>query len=71
MIAAAKAGTLKEAFGTGTAATIAQIELIGHEGIDYTLPEIATREFSNRVLQTLDDIKRGRTADTYGWIAKV
>ncbi len=71
VIAAAKAGTLKEAFGTGTAATIAHIATIGHEGTDYDLPNVADREFSNKVLKALNDIKLGRTADTHGWITTV
>lgn len=71
VIAALKAGTLKEAFGTGTAATIAHISTIGHDGTDYELPPVPEREFSNKVLATLDGIKRGRIEDKYGWIAKV
>lgn len=64
-------GTLKEAFGTGTAATIAQIAVIGHEGKDYTLPAVEGREFSNRVLKALDEIKTGRAEDKWNWIYKL
>jgi len=71
VIEAAKTGNLKEAFGTGTAATIAQIAVIGHDGTDYELPAVPEREFSNKILATLDDIKRGRVADGHGWIAVV
>ena len=34
------AGKLEEAFGAGTAATIAPISVIGYEGHDYELPEV-------------------------------
>ena len=71
VVEALEAGTLKEAFGVGTAATIAQIALIAHEGTDYTLPAVETREFSNKVLQELEDVKRGRKSDDRGWIFKV
>lgn len=68
---ALKNGKVQDAFGAGTAATIAHIALIGYEGTNYELPAIESRSFSNKVLATLDDIKRGRAADTHGWITKV
>jgi branched-chain amino acid aminotransferase len=67
VIGAIETGTLTEAFGTGTAATIAQIAVISNDGQDYSLPPVETREFSNRVLQELNDIKTGRIEDRYGW----
>ncbi|BDD10801.1 branched-chain-amino-acid aminotransferase [Fulvitalea axinellae] len=71
IIKAAEEGRLQEAFGTGTAATIAQIATIGYEGKDYDLPAVAEREFSNKVLKTLDDIKYGRQEDNHGWIRRM
>jgi branched-chain amino acid aminotransferase len=67
IIQAIEEGTLKEAFGTGTAATIAQIAVINNDGQDYQLPEIDDRSFSNRVHKELDDIKTGRIEDRYNW----
>eukprot|EP01006_Ploeotia_vitrea_P027420 TRINITY_DN60247_c0_g1_i1.p1 TRINITY_DN60247_c0_g1~~TRINITY_DN60247_c0_g1_i1.p1 ORF type:complete len:352 (+),score=-10.85 TRINITY_DN60247_c0_g1_i1:988-2043(+) len=66
VIDAIKNGTLKEAFGAGTAATIAHIELIGHEGTNYNLPDVNKREFSHKVLNELEGIKHGTIADTHG-----
>ncbi len=71
IVAALEAGLVKEAFGVGTAATIAHIELIGFEGKDYTLPPIDTREFSNKVYATLDGIKRGLDEDKFNWVVKM
>lgn len=71
IISAAKDGSLQEAFGAGTAATIAQIELIAYKGVDYQLPPIEGREFSNKVLKSLDNIKLGREEDKFGWISKI
>ena len=65
------AGTLQEAFGTGTAATIARISNIGFDGKDYALPLITPQSFSVRVNKTLDDIRRGRIEDKHGWVYKV
>ena len=64
-------GSLKEAFGTGTAATIAHIALIGHEDKNYELPPIEGRDLSNRVLKTLDAIKTGRVEDKWNWVYKL
>ena len=65
-----KSGRVKEAFGAGTAATIAHIELIGHEGQDYYLPAIEKREFSNKVFKELEGIKRGTSPDPFGWMMR-
>ena len=65
-----KQGKVKEAFGAGTAATIAHIELIGYKGEDYFLPPISERKFANRVYKELDAIKRGLAEDSFGWIQK-
>jgi branched-chain amino acid aminotransferase len=64
-------GTLQEAFGAGTAATIAQIATIGYEGTDYDLPAVDTRKYSKGFLQTLTDIKLGKIADPHDWIYKI
>lgn len=71
LVAGLRAKTLTEAFGAGTAATIAHIELIGHEGIDYYLPPVAERTFANRVYVALDELKRGLAPDPFGWIVKM
>ena len=68
VISAAKDGTLKDAFGAGTAATIAHIELIGYDDKDYMLPPVEIREFSNKVLKELNNIKCGKIEDRFNWI---
>ncbi len=71
VIDAVKSGTLSEAFGTGTAATIAPIELIHYEGTDYSLPPVEKRVFSSRVLEYLENYKRGRVEDKFQWLLKI
>jgi branched-chain amino acid aminotransferase len=63
-------GMVKEAFGVGTAATIARIEVIGHDGKDYTLP-VQNDGFSSRVYVELDKIKRGLKEDVFNWLLKI
>ncbi|GGG19952.1 branched-chain amino acid aminotransferase [Pontibacter amylolyticus] len=66
-----KAGKLQEAFGTGTAATIAQIATIHHNGEDMDLPALEGREISNSIAAELDRIKTGQTLDAHNWIYKI
>lgn len=68
---ACKNGTLQEAFGAGTAANIAPICLIGCDGVDYTLPALNEASFSARVNAELNNIKKGKVADTHNWIEKL
>lgn len=62
-----KNGSVTEAFAAGTAATLTPISEIGYNGEVYRLSDPATREFSNRVLQFLNDLRYGRVADEFGW----
>ena len=71
IIAALQNGTLEEAFGAGTAATIAPIAVIGHEGHDYELPVVGHNAFSKRVGAALNAIRTGEAADTHGWMVGV
>lgn len=64
-------GIVQEAFGAGTAATIAHIEAIGFSGKNHTLPAVSERKFSNRVFQELERIKRGLQPDPFGWMMKL
>ena len=66
-----KAGKLQEAFGTGTAATIAQIATIHFNGEDMDLPAIEGREISNRVATELDKIKTGQVPDKHNWVHRI
>ncbi|MDB5001291.1 MAG: branched chain amino acid aminotransferase [Mucilaginibacter sp.] len=67
LIEGAKNGKLTDAFGAGTAATIASVASISYNGEEYFLSDPQTREFSKKVLATLDDIKYGRSEDVHGW----
>lgn len=71
VIAAAESGTLTEAFGVGTAATIAPIESLAFEDRDYVLPALTKTAFSRRVYDELDGIKHGTRPDNFGWVLKI
>jgi branched-chain amino acid aminotransferase len=71
-------GKLEEAFGTGTAATIAHITRIGHDGTvdrikdreEIVMPPIAERKVGPAVLQLLDDMRTGRGEDKFDWVIR-
>lgn len=68
---AARNGKLRSAFGAGTAATIAHIQSIAFGDEVFELPDVATRELANRIGNRLDDIRRGRVDDAFGWMVPV
>jgi len=67
IIEGAKSGKLTDMFGAGTAATIASVGSISHNGEEYFLSDPKTREFSVKLLNALNAIRYGNTPDTYGW----
>jgi branched-chain amino acid aminotransferase len=71
VMAALAAGQLQEAFGVGTAATIAPIATIGYEGNDYHLPATGPDALSRRISNALDAIRTGQAPDAHGWMVAV
>ena len=67
VIEAFRNGTLQDAFGAGTAATLAQIDVIGYYDEVFKLPAVETRTLSNRIKSHMDALKIGKVEDTFGW----
>ena len=55
------------AFGAGTAAVVAPISVINIEGFDHYLPPYHDLSIHNQLKKRLEDIRRGRVEDIYGW----
>ncbi len=70
VISAIRENRLSEAFGAGTAATIAQIAKIGFRDELFELPSVESREFSLRVKKYLDDVKTGKINDEFNWLVE-
>jgi branched-chain amino acid aminotransferase len=69
IIDANKAGSLKEVFGTGTAATISLIKELRYK--DYVMQfDVDTWKAGPTVKKWLTDIREGRRDDKYGWMFK-
>lgn len=69
--AAYEKGQLTEAFGMGTAATIAHIDTIHYRGKDMVFPPIEERKYGPQIYEKLEAIKHGKIADPYGWVCQV
>lgn len=70
IIAAHQAGTLREMFGTGTAATISPIKELKYK--DYVIEfETETWKVSPEIKKRLDDIQNCKVPDKFGWLYKI
>ena len=65
-----KAGELKEAFGTGTAATISRIQELVYGDFSMTF-DVDSWTVSPEVTKRVDDIRYGKVEDRYNWLVKI
>ena len=70
VVRAYQAGELKEAFGTGTAATISMIKELCYEDVTIKF-DIEAAKVAPTVKRVLTDIREGRRKDTRGWMFKI
>lgn len=71
VINSAREGTLKEAFGTGTAAVISPVGQITYKDQDYLVAGGEMGELSQRLYNEIVAIQYGRKDDPYGWREKI
>ena len=62
-----KSGAVTEAFGVGTAATIAPMALIAFEEEQLDLPAFKDWKIAPQISAELDALRRGRIEDRFGW----
>lgn len=70
IIDAHKAGTLREVFGTGTAATISMIKTLNYKDYEMNF-DVESWKASPEVKKRMDAIKNGLSADNHGWMYKI
>lgn len=63
--------TLKEAFGTGTAAVISPIGELRYKEDEVTINQFQTGELTQKLYDTLTGIQWGTIEDTFGWTKEV
>ena len=68
---AAQAGTLEEAWGTGTAAVVSPIGLLAWEDRKETVSGGKIGELTQKLYDTLTGIQWGAVEDTHNWIVPV
>ncbi|HWP96679.1 MAG TPA: branched-chain amino acid aminotransferase [Syntrophomonadaceae bacterium] len=69
--AAHAAGTLEEAFGTGTAAVISPVGVLNWDEKLITINDGKTGELATRIYDTLTGIQWGKLPDLFGWTVEV
>lgn len=68
---ASENGTLKEVFGSGTAAVISPVGLIHHQGKKINIGTGSIGEFAQRLFTEITDIQYGRKPDQHNWVHSV
>jgi branched-chain amino acid aminotransferase len=71
VIAAHQDGSLKEMFGSGTAAVVSHVSEFSYQDQVYTLPSIENRPIGTSLKATLEGIKHGSIADKFNWVVPV
>ena len=68
VVAAHKDGTLKEVFGTGTAAVITPVGLLANERYNLEINGGHAGELTQKLLEEISGIQDGTRADRYNWV---
>ncbi|MCA1960332.1 MAG: branched-chain amino acid aminotransferase [Desulfomonile sp.] len=71
VIQAAQDGSLKEVFGSGTAAVISPVSSLRYRGKDYTIADGKTGEAAHKLFERLTAMQTGREPDPYGWVVNI
>lgn len=71
IVAAHKAGQLKEIFGAGTAAVVSHVAELTHDGFKMSLPPVEDRKIGNMLKAEISGLRNGTLEDIYGWMVPV
>jgi branched-chain amino acid aminotransferase len=71
LIESSKNGSLKEIFGTGTAAVISPVSDFEHHDTVYALPEINDKSYSSILKKKMLSIQHNLSEDKHGWRYKI
>lgn len=71
ILEANKSGTLKEAFGTGTAAVISPMGELFYKGTKNTINNFNMGQLSQRLYNEITGLQKGRINDLHQWIFEV
>jgi len=68
---AGRDGSLREMWGTGTAAVVSPVGTLGYKGEDVTINGGQTGELTQKLYDTITGIQYGRSNDPHGWTSVV
>ena len=71
VIDAANSGSLKEAFGTGTAAVISPVGQITYKGKDHVVAGGNMGEISQKLYDEIVSLQYALKEDTHGWVERI
>ena len=71
LVEAMENGTLREAWGCGTAAVVSPIGELAYQGKKYTVNNFEIGEVTQHLYNTLTGIQWGKIDDSYGWTVEI
>ena len=71
LVSAHDRGELREAFGTGTAATVSHLRSLRYRDRHLVLPPVEQRTIGPAIRRALVDVATGRAPDPHGWVTQV
>lgn len=71
IVEAARNGTLKEAFGTGTAAVISPVGQMTYKGEDHIVAGGKMGDLSQKLYDEIVALQYGEKADNHGWVERI
>lgn len=71
VIAASRAGTLEEMWGTGTAAVISPVGELGYKGERIKIKDGRTGKLTQKLYDAITAVQYGEAPDTHGWMMSV
>jgi branched-chain amino acid aminotransferase len=71
LVADIRAGKVREAFGSGTAAVITPVGTLGYKEESLTVGDGGVGTLTRKLYDTLTGIQYGRIPDTFGWVKKI
>jgi branched-chain amino acid aminotransferase len=71
VMAAGRDGTLKEMWGTGTAAVVSPVGTLGYKGEDVLINGGEIGDVTRRLYDAITGLQYGRSNDPHGWTSIV
>jgi branched-chain amino acid aminotransferase len=71
LVADIRAGKVKEAFGSGTAAVVTPVGVLGYKNESLKIGNGGVGNLTQKLYDTLTGIQYGKIPDTFGWVRKI